>query len=132
MPATARRSMDGRITSWSAGMESRYGFTSAEALGRDASELLRTIFEQSRLQAESELTGVGHWMGNVVNHHGDGRAGPTGRRRDRHDGVDANVAVIYYEHGDPIPGGLAETRLFAAALDRITRDLSEALTAGGA
>jgi hypothetical protein len=132
VPATARRSKDGRITTWSAGMESRYGFTSAQAVGQISSELLRTIFEQPRREVERELTELGHWRGNVVNHHSDGRAVPTFQRWDRQAGAGGGADIIHDEHRDPAPDGMTEIQLFVAAIAEIARELSEALTAVGA
>lgn len=67
------RDGSGRIVFWNLGAEELYGWTSAEALGRDAHELLQTHFPISREDAELELAARGHWQGEVRVRVKDGR-----------------------------------------------------------
>jgi len=130
--ATARCSKDGHITSWSQGMEARYGFTSAQAIGRVQTELLRTSFMETRLTAESALADLGYWRGDVLNHHTDGRGVPTCERWDIHAGANGETDFIKQEHCDPQAGALFEARQFVGVVDTIARDICSALTAIGA
>ena len=49
------RSLDGRITFWSPAMERRYGFTSEEAVGKVAHQLLGTTSWQAWDEIQNEL-----------------------------------------------------------------------------
>jgi PAS domain S-box-containing protein len=67
------RNMDDVIVLWNAGAEQLYGWTSAEALGRRASELLGTALQGQRSDMEAAIFGAGRWEGEVIQQHRDGR-----------------------------------------------------------
>lgn len=57
--------LDGTITYWNKGAERQYGYTSAEALGKVARELLKTEFPQPYDDLIRHLLEDGHWEGEV-------------------------------------------------------------------
>lgn len=65
------RALDGRIQFWSAGSEQLYGWTAAEAVGRDAHELLRTVF-LPRAEIATALERDGEWTGDLRQRTRDG------------------------------------------------------------
>jgi PAS domain S-box-containing protein len=56
----------GVILSWNPGAQALYGWTSDEAVGRVAHELLRTEFSEPREKIESDLNRTGRWTGELV------------------------------------------------------------------
>ena len=66
------RDMDGRVVHWSKGMENLYGWTSQEAVGQKADELLRTVFPESREAVEEALAREGSWEGELIHNRKDG------------------------------------------------------------
>jgi two-component system CheB/CheR fusion protein len=64
MPVVARRP-DGEILYWSEGCRELYGYTAAEALGRNAHELLRTVFPEPLEAIEAALAERGEWSGRL-------------------------------------------------------------------
>jgi len=86
---TVRR-MDDRIAYWNGGAERLYGWTAAEALGRECGELLRqppalAAEIQARLLSEGEYTAV------VPEHHKDGRLVQ----------MEGRFRLLRDEHGEP-------------------------------
>jgi PAS domain S-box-containing protein len=68
------RSFDERsITSWNRGAERLYGWTRAEALGKNATELLCSEYPIPLEQIEEELKSTGEWQGQIVQCHKSGR-----------------------------------------------------------
>jgi two-component system, LuxR family, sensor kinase FixL len=61
-----------RISYWNGGAASLYGWTDQEAVGRDASELLRTRWPRAREAIFRELAAEGHWQGELVHTRRDG------------------------------------------------------------
>jgi PAS domain S-box-containing protein len=66
------RDVHGRITYWSKGAEISYGYTFAEALGRNAKELLRTVFPKPVEEILAELHRNGRWIGELRHTRKDG------------------------------------------------------------
>lgn len=64
--AILMRRMDGTITYWNHGAQALYGWTSAEALGKETHDLLQTRFPRGRGDVEAELLQRGHWSGELV------------------------------------------------------------------
>ena len=60
------RTMDGTIESWNAGAEKIYGWRREEAIGRNAHNLLCTIFPVPLEQIEAILQEQRTWHGNVI------------------------------------------------------------------
>ncbi len=84
------RDLDGTIRFWSAGSEQLYGWSAAEAVGRDAHDLLRTTFPVPRVDIVAALEHAGEWSGDLRQRTRDGteivvaarkalRRGPDGR-----------------------------------------------------
>jgi PAS domain S-box-containing protein len=59
------RTMDNVITFWNHGAEEMYGWTAAEALGRNAQQLLSTVFPVPRNEVDAELLRTGRWEGEL-------------------------------------------------------------------
>jgi two-component system, chemotaxis family, CheB/CheR fusion protein len=55
-----------RIMMWNSGCERLYGYTSAEAVGKIASELLRTEFSTPYAEIIAQLRRTGQWQGELV------------------------------------------------------------------
>ena len=126
---TLERTLEGRITFWSPGMETRYGFSRADALGRTASDLLRTILPESEIAIKAALAAHGIWIGGVINHHADGRTVATVNRWDiprRGHGEDRSVREV---HSDLMQAGIVEFSVIADVVGAAVGELSEALTA---
>ncbi|GIK67552.1 MAG: hypothetical protein BroJett018_53460 [Chloroflexota bacterium] len=66
--------LDFRIQSWNAAAERIYGWTAAEAIGKDTSEILRTEIVTGEPVSEIRhlLADSGHWNGEVIHRHRDG------------------------------------------------------------
>jgi len=129
-PATTlERTMAGRITRWSPGMETRYGFSPADAVGRTSSDLLRTVFPGSEIAVEAALAAYGMWIGGVINHHADGRAVATVSRWDIHLGANGKGSSVSEAHSDLAHAGTVEFSAIADVVGTALRELTEALTA---
>ena len=66
------RDMPGVIQFWSKGCEALYGWTSQEAVGRIAHDLLKTEFPSPREEIEAILIKEGSWSGDFVQRRRDG------------------------------------------------------------
>jgi len=64
--------MQSRIQFWNHGAEVTYGWSSKEALGRNACELLRTGFSKPSEEIQAELLLTGKWEGESIHHKRDG------------------------------------------------------------
>ncbi len=67
------RDRDHRIIYWNRSAQRLYGYSSGQALGRDASELLRTRFPVSQEIILEQLRREGYWEGELVHTTADGR-----------------------------------------------------------
>ncbi len=59
------RDLSSRITFWSNGAESVYGWTAPEVLGKHVQEVLHTVFPESRESAEAAILKNGIWDGEI-------------------------------------------------------------------
>ncbi len=67
------RTLDGRILLWGGGLQSIYGWSAEEAVGRLARELLVTTYPIPLPEIETELLERGEWQGEIECTHRDGR-----------------------------------------------------------
>lgn len=67
------RDLNGIIRFWSEGCTSLYGWTSAEAVGRNAHDLLQTNFPASLTEVQAALERDGKWVGDLRHLTRDGR-----------------------------------------------------------
>ncbi|MBV8815414.1 MAG: PAS domain S-box protein [Verrucomicrobia bacterium] len=66
------RDMDDVITYWNRGAEELYGWTQEQATGKDAHELLHSVFSTPIEQIRQELLRTGRWEGALHNARADG------------------------------------------------------------
>jgi hypothetical protein len=99
-PAVLIRTLQGHITLWSPAMEQRYGFTSEQAVGRAAHELLRTIFWTSQHEIEAILVARKSWDGGFVHRRADGILGTTAHHWDLHEAGDQDGQLLSEMHSD--------------------------------
>jgi two-component system, LuxR family, sensor kinase FixL len=67
------RDLNDRITYWNSGAEEVYGWRRAEALGRTAPSLLRSIYPSSNEFLKDEIVRVGRWEGELIQTRRDGQ-----------------------------------------------------------
>jgi PAS domain S-box-containing protein len=67
------RALDGRIMLWGRGLQSLYGWTAEEAIGRISHELLKTEFPKPLPDILAELLETGEWQGELAHIHRSGR-----------------------------------------------------------
>ena len=67
------RALDGRILLWGRGLQSLYGWTADEAIGRISHELLATESPTPLPEIMAELLDTGEWQGELVHAHRSGR-----------------------------------------------------------
>lgn len=60
------------LTYWNRGAEERYGWSSAEAVGKVSHQLTRTVFPAPLEEINEELLGTGRWEGELVHAKRDG------------------------------------------------------------
>ena len=73
LSASMARDLDGTIRHWSEGCARLYGWTAAEAVGRNVYELLRTEFPIPPGEIEAALERDGEWVGDLRHQTRDGR-----------------------------------------------------------
>jgi PAS domain S-box-containing protein len=92
------------ITRWSAGAAQLYGWTSAEAVGRAAAELLRSGHPAPRAELDEELRRRGRWEGTTTQVGRDGRERLVATRwllRRQQPSGPAAVVEIHRDSGPP-------------------------------
>ena len=67
------RDMQGKIISWNRGAEEMYGWKRDEAVARNSSELLHTVFPKPFKEVQADLQKTGHWEGELVHKRRDGQ-----------------------------------------------------------
>jgi two-component system, LuxR family, sensor kinase FixL len=89
------RDMKGAIRYWNRAAEELYGWTSEQALGRRAHDLLKTVFPAPLGQVEAEVTRAGRWEGELVHTKKDGSQVVVASRWSlQRDDRDAPVAIL--------------------------------------
>ena len=66
------RALDGKVLFWGQGLRALCGWSTEEAIGRIAHELLATEFPAPPGEIEAELLRTGEWHGELVHRHRDG------------------------------------------------------------
>jgi two-component system sensor kinase FixL len=82
------REQGGKICLWTRGSERLYGYSSAEAIGRNVDELLKTVFARPLHNIEYDLMQRGIWSGELT------------RRRKNGDVVVVESHWFLWRHGD--------------------------------
>ena len=67
------RDMGGRISYWNHGAAEMYGYSREEAVGRVSHDLFQTIFPEPLDSIEDALRRQGHWTGDLIHKHKNGR-----------------------------------------------------------
>ena len=80
-----------RITYWSKGAETTYGWTAEEVMGQAAHELLRSVLPESLAAAAATLEAAGDWEGELRHTTREGRMLIVHSRRSVERGVDGSV-----------------------------------------
>jgi two-component system CheB/CheR fusion protein len=62
-----------QVILWNTGSERLYGYTAAEAIGRNAHELLKTEFPAPPVEIDAQLRKIGQWEGELVHTTRDGK-----------------------------------------------------------
>jgi PAS domain S-box-containing protein len=91
------RDMDGRVTFWSRGAETVYGFGREEALGRNLHKLLATRFPKRLSDIRGELAATGRFTGELAHRRKDGERVTVESRwavRRNRDGTPAGVLQV--------------------------------------
>ena len=125
------RTMDGRITAWSPGMQRRYGFTSEEAHGRTSHELLGTVFPQGLKTIETTLVQRNSWSGGLIHRRADGTAVMAINHWYVYHDADLQACLVAEVHADIPQDGSAVRHELADVLAALAHELSEPLLAIG-
>ena len=67
------RTPEGAIRYWATGCERLYGWSAAEAIGRDLHEMLQTVFPAPLAEIEAQLRQTGEWSGDLLQRTRSGR-----------------------------------------------------------
>ena len=107
---------DRRIRYWSQGAENTYGYTSEEARGQIAYELLQTVFPISRVAVDETLEKVGKWRGQLEHTTRDGRKVTIESRQSTERNSDGRIRAILEINRDISEQKASETRLRQSAM----------------
>jgi len=66
------RDMNDSITYWNRGAQELFGWTAAQAVGKNVQALLRTVFPRPVEEIRAELLGTGRWEGQLTKTRADG------------------------------------------------------------
>jgi len=127
-PAMLIRTLQGRVTLWSPAMEQRYGFTSGEALGRVAHELLRTIFWTSQHEIEAMLVQRKSWSGGFIHRRSDGGLVMTAHHWHLHEDGDQDGPLLSELHSDVTMSDAHDAVVLSDIIGGIGQELSQPLT----
>ena len=128
-PALMIRTLQGHVTMWSPAMEQRYGFTSDEALGKVAHELLRTIIWRPQHEIDAMLAERKSWSGGFIHRHSDGGLVMTAHHWHLHDAVDQGAQLVSELHSDISVRDEHRAAALADIIGGIGHGLSQPLTA---
>lgn len=128
-PAMLIRTLAGRVTMWSPAMEQRYGFSSGDALGQTAHELLRTVFWKPQRDIEAVLIERQSWNGGLMHRRADGGAVLTAHHWHLHDAADVSEPLLSELHADVVLADAHCANVLADLIGSIGHELSQPLTA---
>lgn len=127
-PAMLIRTLRGQVTLWSPAMEQRYGFTSDEALGEVAHDLLRTIFWKSQHEIEAILLERKFWTGGFIHRRSDGRLVMTAHHWHLHEAGNNDEPLLSELHSDVALSNPHDAAVLADIIGGIGQELSQPLT----
>src|SRR5271166_4953793 len=122
------RTMEGRITSWSPGMQRRYGFTRQDARGQTSHQLLRTTFPQTLQEIEATLVHRNCWSGGLIHRHADGNAVMAANYWHVHRDSGDQVCLVTEVHSDIAQESEGVYHELADLLSALAHELCEPLT----
>ncbi|MGA3000783.1 MAG: hypothetical protein ABSE20_03565 [Acetobacteraceae bacterium] len=128
-PAMLIRTLTGHVTSWSAGMEQRYGFLAEYALGRASHELLGTAFPRALPDIVAVLVSEHTWSGGLLHRHADGNMVISVNHWFLNCDDAAQDWRVTEVHSDLVPGSDDARDQIADLLEVLKQELSEPLTA---
>ncbi len=123
------RTLTGHVTMWSPAMEQRYGFSSGEALGQAAHELLRTVFWKPQRDIEAVLMARQSWSGGLMHRRVDGGPVLTAHYWHLHQAVDGSEPLLSELHADVALADEHCANVLADLVGSIGHELSQPLTA---
>ena len=89
------RDMSNHITYWNRGAQELYGWTTEQATGKDAHQLLRTVLPSPIDEIQSELLRAGRWEGEVEKKKADGTPVVVASRWSlRRDELESPIAIL--------------------------------------
>lgn len=130
-PAAMIRTIDGRITFWSRGMEERYGYSADEAFGQVSRELLQTRSWQELDEIEATLIARHAWRGGLIHYRADGEPVLAANLWHLHEEVADRRALVTELHADIVPPGTEAGNELADVLAALTQEVSQPLAAIG-
>lgn len=102
---------EGRILVWTSGMQRLFGWTAAEAVGRDASHLLGSEFPEPRPAIRARLLETGDWQGEIRQHRRDGTPLLVASQWSLHRGPDGRPLAVVQASTDMTALRQAEAKL---------------------
>ena len=121
------RTMAGHITTWSPGMQRRYGFTSQQARGHISRHLLGTRFPRKLADIEAILRQHNTWRGGTLHRHADGAPVTAVNHWHLHRDAEGHSPLVTEVHSDSTREGGATSLDVADLLVTLTHELKAAL-----
>ncbi len=128
------RRWDGVVEHWSDGCEKLYGYTTAEALGRSAQDLLHTEYSVAVEKVDSALLNDGIWRGELKQRHKDGTSIFVSAQMVRLEAVTGQFPLVVCTHSDltsrlhmqhELESANARLKLATQELERSNQELEE-------
>jgi signal transduction histidine kinase len=123
--------MTGRVVLWPSAMEQRYGFTSSQALGQLAHQVLRTNFWKPLAEIEAVLREQRTWSGGLLHHRADGHLVMAAHEWHIDDESDGSEPQVRELHSDIVVDDDRSANIIADIVGVIGHELSQPMTAIG-